>query len=72
FEDTLFTPPASIFSAGALGAEDLRYLLHSNGYTEADALRVRELLDSSAFAADAVIGKTPRGALAGIRGALRG
>jgi type IV pilus assembly protein PilM len=72
FEDTLSMAPSTILSAGALGADGLRYLLHSNGYTEADALRVGELLDSSAFAAGAVIGKTPRGALAGVRGALRG
>lgn len=72
FEDTLSIPPSMILSAGPLGADGLRYLLHSNGYTEADGLRVRELLDSSAFAADAVIGKTPRGALAGVAGALRG
>ncbi len=72
FEDTLSMPPSTILSAGALGADGLRYLLHSNGYTEADALRVRELLDSSGFAAGAVIGKTPRGALAGVAGALRG
>jgi type IV pilus assembly protein PilM len=72
FEDTLSMPPSTIFSAGALGADGLSYLLHSNGYTEADALRVRELLDSSALAAGAVIGKTPRGALAGVAGALRG
>ncbi len=72
FEDTLFATPSTILSAGALGADGLRYLLHSNGYTEADALRVRELIDSSAFAPGAVIGNTPRGALAGVRGALRG
>jgi type IV pilus assembly protein PilM len=72
FEDTLSMLPSTILSAGALGADGLQNLLHSNGYTEAGALRVRELLDSSSFAADAVIGKTPRGALAGVAGALRG
>jgi type IV pilus assembly protein PilM len=72
FEDTLSAPPATIFSAGALTADSLRNVLGSNGYSEADALQVRELIDGSAFSAGAVTGSIPRGSLAGVRGALRG
>jgi type IV pilus assembly protein PilM len=72
FEDTLSAPPAAIFSAGALGAEHLRRLLHQNGFTAADDMRIRELVDTASFAAAAVSGNTPRGALAGVAGALRG
>jgi type IV pilus assembly protein PilM len=72
FEDTLSRTPPAIFSAGALGAERLGGLLNGNGYTEADDLRVRELIESSVFAAGAVTGNIPRGSLAGVAGALRG
>jgi type IV pilus assembly protein PilM len=72
FEDTLSAPPAAILSAGALTADSLRHVLSSNGYSEADALHVRELIDASAFSADAVTGSVPRGSLAGVAGALRG
>jgi type IV pilus assembly protein PilM len=72
FEDTLFTPPSTIFSAGALTADALSYVLSGNGYSEAGAVRVRELIDASAFSAGAVTGSIPRGALAGVAGALRG
>jgi type IV pilus assembly protein PilM len=72
FEDTLFTPPSTILSAGALTADSLRHVLSSNGYSEADALNVRELIDASAFSAGAVTGSIPRGSLAGVAGALRG
>jgi type IV pilus assembly protein PilM len=72
FEDTLSAPPSTILSAGALTADSLHHVLHSNGYTEADALRVRELIESAAFSASAVTGNIPRGALAGVAGALRG
>jgi type IV pilus assembly protein PilM len=72
FEDTLSAPPPTILSAGALAADSLRHLLSSNGYSEADALQVRELIDASAFSAGAVTGSIPRGALAGVAGALRG
>jgi type IV pilus assembly protein PilM len=72
FEDTLSGPPSTILSAGALAADSLRHLLSSNGYSEADALQVRELIDASAFSAGAVTGSIPRGSLAGVAGALRG
>ncbi|HTV08861.1 MAG TPA: hypothetical protein VMD97_07445 [Candidatus Aquilonibacter sp.] len=72
YEDNLSAPPSTILSAGALPADSLGRLLSSNGYSEADALQVRELVDASAFAADAVTGSIPRGSLAGVRGALRG
>ena len=72
FEDTLSAPPSTILSAGGLTADSLRDLLSSNGYSEADALHVGELIDASAFSAGAVTGSIPRGSLAGVRGALRG
>jgi type IV pilus assembly protein PilM len=72
FEDTLSAPPSTIFSAGSLSAEALRYVLSGNGYNEAEAVRVRELIDASAFSAGAVTGSIPRGSLAGVAGALRG
>lgn len=72
FEDTLSTPPSTILSAGALGAERLRRVLNGNGYNEADGLAVRELIDSTALSAGAASGNIPRGALAGVAGALRG
>ena len=72
FEDTLSTPPSTILSAGALSADMLRHVLSGNGYSEAEAVRVRELIDASAFGAGAVTGSIPRGSLAGVAGALRG
>jgi type IV pilus assembly protein PilM len=72
FEDTLSTPPSTILSAGALSADALRHVLSGNGYSEAEAVRVRELIDASAFSAGAVTGSIPRGSLAGVAGALRG
>ena len=72
FEDTLATPPSTILSAGALSADALRHVLSGNGYSEAEAVRVRELIDASAFSAGAVTGSIPRGSLAGVAGALRG
>ena len=72
FEDTLSTPPSTIFSAGSLSADALRYVLSGNGYSDAEAVRVRELIDASAFSGAAVTGSIPRGSLAGVAGALRG
>lgn len=72
FEDTLSTPPSTILATGALSAENLRHVLSGNGYSEAEAVRVRELIDPSALSAAAVTGSIPRGALAGVAGALRG
>ena len=72
FEDTLSALPSTILSAGTLTAESLRHVLSRNGYSEADALQVRELIDSSAFSVGAVTGSISPGSLAGVRGALRG
>ena len=72
YEDTLSTPPSTILSAGALSADALRHVLGGNGYSEAEAVRVRELIDASAFGAGAVTGSIPRGSLAAVAGALRG
>lgn len=72
FEDTLSTAPSTIFSAGALSADALHHVLSGNGYSEAGAVRVRELIDASTFGAGAVTGSIPRGSLAGVAGALRG
>ena len=72
FEDTLSTPPSTILSAGALSADMLRHVLSGSGYSEAEAVRVRELIDASALGAGAVTGSIPRGSLAGVAGALRG
>jgi hypothetical protein len=35
-------------------------------------MRIRELIDASAFSPGVVTGNVPRGSLAGVRGALRG
>jgi type IV pilus assembly protein PilM len=72
FEDTLSRPPSTILAAGALTADSLRHLLSGNGYNEAEAVHIRELIDSSALSASAVTGNIPRGSLAGVAGALRG
>jgi len=72
FEDTLSATPSTILSAGSLTADALRHVLSGNGYSEAEAVRVRELIDASAFAGGAVAGSIPRGSLAGVAGALRG
>ena len=72
FEDTLSAPPSTILAAGALSADNLRHVLSGNGYSEAEAVRVRELIDASALGAGAVTGSIPRGSLAGVAGALRG
>jgi type IV pilus assembly protein PilM len=72
FEDTLSRPPSTILAAGALTADSLRLVLSGNGYSEAEAVHIRELIDPSAFSAGAVTGNIPRGSLAGVAGALRG
>jgi type IV pilus assembly protein PilM len=72
YEDTLSMPPSIILSAGALSADALHRVLSGNGYSEAEAVRVRELIDASTLAAGAVTGSIPRGSLAGVAGALRG
>ncbi|HEY5382628.1 MAG TPA: hypothetical protein VIJ65_10250 [Acidobacteriaceae bacterium] len=72
FEDTLSTLPATIFSAGTLGAEGLRRILVETGVGGADGLQVRELVDSSALLPSALSASVPRSALAAVVGALRG
>jgi type IV pilus assembly protein PilM len=72
FEDTLSRPPSTILAAGALTADSLRHVLSGNGYNQAEAVHIRELIDPAAFSAGAVTGNIPRGSLAGVAGALRG
>ncbi len=69
FEDTLSRPPSTILSAGALSADALHRVVNGDG---AEAIHIRELIDSSAFSAGVVTGNVARGSLAGVRGALRG
>jgi type IV pilus assembly protein PilM len=72
FEDTLATPPTTIFSAGPLSAEGLRRILYESGVSETDGLNVRDLVDSGAMLPGAISMSLPRGAMAGVIGALRG
>ena len=72
FEDTLSVMPRTVLSAGPMGAEALGSILQAHGVAQADDLRVRELVEASALAADAVTAAVPRSALAGVAGALRG
>lgn len=72
FEDTLAMPPATIFSAGSLGAEELRHILTVAGVAETDGLHVRELIESAALLPGAISASVSRSALAGVVGALRG
>lgn len=71
FEDTLFSAPSTIFSAG-LSAEELRRVLLEEGVGGADGLQVRELVDTAALDPGAISASVPRAALAGVTGALRG
>jgi type IV pilus assembly protein PilM len=72
FEDTLAVVPTQVLSAGSLGAERLRQILIASGVGDADGLRVRELVESSALLPDAVSVAAPRAWLSGVLGALRG
>ena len=72
FEDTLATAPTEVLSAGSLGAERLGRILTGSGIGEADGLRVRELVESSALLPDAVSSTPTRPWLSGVLGALRG
>jgi type IV pilus assembly protein PilM len=72
FEDTLAAPPERVLSAGPLGAAQLRSILMEQGVAEADGLRVQELVESAAIAADASRADVPRAWLSGVLGALRG
>jgi len=70
FEDTLAVAPERILSAGPLGAVELNRILTEHGLAQADGLKVRELVESSALLADAT--SVPRGWLSGVLGALHG
>jgi type IV pilus assembly protein PilM len=70
FEDTLAVAPERILSAGPLGAVELNRILMEHGLAQADGLKVRELVESSALLADAT--SVPRGWLSGVLGALHG
>ncbi|MBW4037818.1 MAG: hypothetical protein HIU91_02895 [Acidobacteria bacterium] len=72
FEDTLGEPPAQIVSAGSIGADRLRQILIVSGVSDAEGLRVREMVETSELSAEAVHASTPRSWLSGVVGALRG
>ena len=72
FEDTLAVAPTQVLSAGPLGAERLSRILIASGVGDADGLRVRELVESSALLPDAASAAAPRSWLSGVLGALRG
>ena len=71
FEDSLGAAPATLLSAGPLGAEGLERTLREQGVAQAEGLRVRELVEASAIAAGAVTAAVPRGWLGGLVGALK-
>lgn len=68
FEDTLHVAPQTVLSAGTLGADALGAMMDERGL---QGLRVREMVDAGMLQASAVTAATPRGWLAGVRGALR-
>lgn len=72
FEDNLAAAPTTLWSAGPLGAERLRHILNERGLTEAEGLKVREVVATDALAADAATGGVMRGWMAGVVGALKG
>jgi type IV pilus assembly protein PilM len=72
FEDTLAAVPERVFSAGPIGAEQLRWILLEQGVAQADGLRVHELVESAAIGDDAASAAVPRAWLSGVLGALRG
>jgi type IV pilus assembly protein PilM len=72
FEDTLAMAPTEVLSAGSLGADRLSRILIGSGVGDADGLRVRELVESSALLPDAVSASASRPWLSGVSGALRG
>ena len=71
FEDMLGVPPATLLSAGPMGADRLNRTLREQGVAEADGLRIREMVEGEAIAASAVSGAVPRGWLSGVVGALK-
>jgi len=68
FEDTLAASPEKILSAGTLGADGLGTVLAESGFTGA---RVQESVTPDALGPGIATTRTPRGWLAGVRGALR-
>lgn len=72
FEDTLAMAPTVVLSAGSLGAVSLEQILSASGVGDADGLRVRELVETSALLPEAVTASAPRAWLSGVVGALRG
>ncbi len=71
FEDSLGAAPATLLSAGPLGADELSRTLREQGVAPADGLRVRELVEAAAIDPGAVSSAVPRGWLAGVVGALK-
>ena len=71
FEDSLGAVPTTLLSAGPLGADGLNRTLQEQGLTQANGLRVREMVESAALAAVGASGTIPRGMLAGVVGALK-
>jgi type IV pilus assembly protein PilM len=69
FEDTLQVSPRTVISAGPLGADRLAAMLEESGL---EGLSVREMVDATVLEAGAMSASTPRGWLAGVRGALKG
>ncbi len=72
FEDTLAMAPTVVLSAGSLGAVSLGQILTASGVGDADGLRVRELVETSALLPEAMTASAPRAWLSGVVGALRG
>ncbi len=66
FEDSLLVAPEEILTAGTLSAGTLSAMLEETG------LRARDVLVTEDLLATASTGGTPRGLLAGLRGALKG
>ena len=72
YEDSLAAMPETVLCAGSFGADALKRILSAQDVSEADGLRVRELVRAEDIAADAASSKVARGWLAGVLGALRG
>lgn len=80
FEDTLERSPETVLSAGSTSAQSLDAMLADAGFGDVGSagngdgssrIKVRELVDSDALAAQAVSATVPKAWLAGVRGALR-
>ena len=71
FEDSLGAAPTTLLSAGSMGADALNRTLQDQGLTQANGLRVRELVEPAAVATEAATASVSRGWLAGVVGALK-